>query len=52
MQDLLCDQNMYVIKMNDSKQIFFFPVEVQVTKKCVRDSLHVPHNGRISCNRK
>jgi len=41
MQDLLCGQNIYVIKVNGSTQNFFFLIGMQVTRKCVRDYLYV-----------
>jgi hypothetical protein len=52
MQDLLCGQDLYAIKMNDLTQNIFFLIEVQVIRKCVRDFLHVLRSGGISCKRK
>ncbi len=49
MQDLLCGQDLYAIKVDDLTQNIFFLIEVQVTKKCVRDFLRVLRSGGISC---
>jgi hypothetical protein len=40
MQDLLCGQNIYAIKVDGLTQLFFL-IGMQVTRKCVRDYLCV-----------
>ncbi len=52
MQDLLCGQDLYAIKVDDLTQNIFFLIKVQVTRKCVRDFLRVFDSGGISCKRK
>jgi hypothetical protein len=39
MQDLLCGQDFYAIKVDDLTQNIFFIIGVQVIRKCVKDFL-------------